>query len=141
MANLLLYPMLILMIFTLISLIISLFVKVHAIRIGTLPLSAVNELEYSKAKSFSARITAYHFQDLCRTPFIFYFSVLIILYLKIDDPIFLILGWLYSAFMIFHSLIFLLYNRFILRLSLFLIANSFLTAMVILVLIEMIKLK
>ncbi|MCF6775840.1 hypothetical protein L3V83_04530 [Thiotrichales bacterium 19X7-9] len=141
MQQLLLYPVFVLMIFTLISLFISLFSKVQAIRDGSLPITDLNELEYARAESEShhAKTTAYHFQDLCRLPILFYITIILLIYLHIEDYLFLILSWLYVAATLIHSLIYLTYNRFTHRLSAFLIANSFLTVLVILTLIEMIK--
>ncbi|MCF6764596.1 hypothetical protein L3V82_02340 [Thiotrichales bacterium 19S3-7] len=141
MQKLLLYPVFILVIFTLISLFISIFSKVQAIRDGSLPLADLNQLEYQRSESEShhAKTTAYHFQDLCRLPVLFYLTTIILIYLHIEDYLFLILSWLYVGATLVHSLVYLTYNRFMPRLSAFLIANSFLTVFVILTLIEMIK--
>ncbi|MCF6807667.1 hypothetical protein L3V79_04585 [Thiotrichales bacterium 19S9-12] len=135
------YPVFVLMIFTFISMFISLFSKVQAIRDGSIPLADINQLEYSQATSEShhAKTAAYHFYDLNRLPFIFYINTIILCLLQTDHTIFLILSWLYVSVTILHSIIYVTYNNFIHRLSVYLIANSFLFVMVILALIEMIK--
>lgn len=141
MQHLILYPVFVLLILTLISLFISIFSKIQAIRDGSLPLANINQLEYERASSEShhAKTTAYHLYDLLRMPILFYFNVLLINYLNLTDVLFAILSSLYVASILLHSIIFLTYNRFTHRLSIFLLANSFLSVMIILTLIEVIK--
>ena len=134
-------PIVIMMLFSIISIFITLFARIHALRQGRISLASFKTMDFCKKANPWLEVSSRHLDNLFQTPVLFYVSFLIIMNSPALSQIryFLILGWLFVIFKIFNSIIHLTCNNLVLRLMTFLIANACLFTLVVMLLVDTIK--
>ncbi|WP_119328736.1 MAPEG family protein [Cysteiniphilum halobium] len=134
-------PIIVMMILTIISVFITLFSRIQAIRKNKISLDDLRTMDFCKKEHPWLEITSRHLDNLFQLPMLFYICFMIILLnpelMKIGY--FLVLGWLFVSFRVINSLVHLTTNNLSLRLCSFLLSTSFLFTIILTLLIELIK--
>lgn len=135
-------PIIVMMILTIISVFITLFSRIHAIRKEKITLDDLRTMDFCKKEHPWLEITSRHLDNLFQMPVLFYICFIIILLNPklMQISYFLILGWLFVSFRIINSIIHLTTNNLSLRLCSFLLSTAFLFTIILMLLIELIKL-
>ncbi len=134
-------PVIIMMLFSIISIFITLFARIHALRKGSISVSDFKTMDFCKKDNPWLEVSSRHLNNLFQTPVLFYFSFLIIMLDQALSSVayLLVLGWIFVAFKIINSIIHLTFNNLALRLMSFLIANAALFTLIVMLLIEIVK--
>ncbi|WP_440616067.1 MAPEG family protein [Cysteiniphilum sp. 6C5] len=135
-------PIIVMMILTIVSVFITLFNRIQAIRKGKITLSDLRTMDFCKKEHPWLEITSRHLDNLFQMPVLFYICFIIILLNPelMQISYLLILGWLFVSFRIINSMIHLTTNNLSLRLCSFLLSTAFLFTIILMLLIELIKL-
>ncbi|WP_018299864.1 MAPEG family protein [Fangia hongkongensis] len=134
-------PVIIMMLFSIISIFITLFARIHALRKGNISVDDFKTMDFCKKDNPWLEVSSRHLNNLFQTPVLFYFSFLIIMLDQALSSVayLLVLGWIFVAFKIINSIIHLTFNNLALRLMSFLIANAALFTLIVMLLIEIVK--
>ncbi|GGF88037.1 MULTISPECIES: MAPEG family protein [Cysteiniphilum] len=135
-------PIIVMMVLTIVSVFITLFSRIHAIRKEKITLNDLRTMDFCKKEHPWLEITSRHLDNLFQMPVLFYICFIIILLNPelMQISYFLILGWLFVSFRIINSIIHLTTNNLSLRLCSFLLSTAFLFTIILMLLIELIKL-
>ncbi|MFZ9034825.1 MAG: MAPEG family protein [Francisellaceae bacterium] len=133
-------PVITLILISIISVFIALFSRVQALREGRISIDDFGLMNFCQQKNPWLVVTSRHLEELFQTPILFYVVMVIIMNDSqlMSITYFLVLAWLFTGFRILHSLIHLTYNNTVHRLAIFLTSNTFLLAMIIMLMIELI---
>ncbi|WP_100550610.1 MAPEG family protein [Caedibacter taeniospiralis] len=135
-------PVIVMMILTIISVFITLFSRIQAIRKDKISLDDLRSMDFYKKEHPWLEITSRHLDNLFQMPVLFYICFIIILLTPALMKIhyFLVLGWLFVSFRIINSIIHLSTNNLSLRLCSFLVSTACLFTMILMLLFELLKL-
>jgi hypothetical protein len=134
----LIYPSIILIIYTILCIFIKQFTLVYALRSKHITLKQLPLLISSENQPKSVIRTTYNLKILYQSPLVFYIITLLLLCAHIDQTYFIYLSWAFVLCQILSSIIRLIsYNNFfIYQLILEMVSNSLLLATIIMLLIE-----
>jgi|APSaa5957512535_1039671.scaffolds.fasta_scaffold335383_2 hypothetical protein len=135
----LLYPMLTLILFTFICVFISIFARVHALREGHLKLHEFSLMNFSADQSAFVTKSSRNLDNLFQVPILFYICTILLMLLGDQNTYFLVLSWLFVGSRIINSLIHVTYNDFIHRLTAFMVGNSILFVIALMLLVASVK--
>ncbi|WP_116964083.1 MAPEG family protein [Fastidiosibacter lacustris] len=134
-------PVIVMMIFTIISVLITIFSRVQALRKNQIPMNDFRTMDFCKKENPWLEITSRHLDNLFQMPILFYICFIIIMTNAelMQITYFLVLGWLFVSFRIINSIIHLTINDLSLRLFSFLLSLAFLFTMIVMLFIELLK--
>ena len=134
-------PVVVLMFFTILSIFITLFARVHALRKGSISEYDFKTMDFCKKNNPWLEVSSRHLDNLFQTPVLFYICFIIIMMNEqlSNMVVLLVLGWIYVCFRIANSIIHLTFNNLLLRLGTFLIANGVLFTLILTLFIAIIK--
>ena len=135
-------PIIVMMILTIVSVFITLFSRIQAIRKNKISLDDLRVMDFCKKEQPWLEITSRHLDNLFQLPVLFYICFIIILLNPklMQINYLLVLGWLFVSFRIINSAIHLTTNNLSLRLCSFLLSTAFLFTIILMLLVELIKL-
>ncbi len=133
------YPLITLILFSFVCVFVAIFARVHALREGHLKLKDFSLMDYDAKQSEFVTKSARNLDNLFQVPILFYICMILLMLMHEPQTYFLALSWCFVITRIINSLIHLTYNNFIHRLASFMISNSILFVIALMVLIEAAK--
>lgn len=135
-------PVIVLMLFSILSVFITLFGRVQALRDGRINEHDFKTMDFCKKSNPWMETSSRHLSNLFETPTLFYVCLIIIM---LNPPLMsevylFVLAWIYVGFKLLNSAIHLSYNNVVHRLATFLIAHTCLFTMILMTFIGIIKL-
>lgn len=133
------YPVLILILFTFVNVILALFARVHALREGHLNHKHFSLMNFAPEHSAFVTKTSRNMNNLFQLPLLFYINCIIIVLCNFQASYLIYLAWFYVGFRILNSIIHVTYNNFIHRMLTFTVSNTLVITMTIMLLVESTK--
>ena len=134
-------PSILLILFSIVSIFIVIFIRIFALRAGQITLKDFMNLHFYNKNTPKLEIASHYLSDLFHGPILFYISNLIILLNPhlMSLTCLWVLCWLYLGFKVLHSTIMITYNHLLHRLTAYLFSNAFLLTLIIMILIDLYK--